>query len=495
MKRYLKQLFVFLFALSCARFPAVYAQSDIPSLGDTARGELTPTAEYLLGKDIMQQIRMDPAYVNDPVLTEYLSNLGNRLVSADPRVRGELINDFTFFGVRDPTLNAFALPGGFIGVHTGLLLATQSESELASVLSHEIGHVSQRHIARMMSQQKQDILIPIATTLLAVLAAQAGSNAAGAVLMGGQGYAIQKQINFTRDAEKEADRIGFTILKNAGFDTTGMTSFFQRMQNATRLYSDAPSPYLRTHPLTSERIADIEARVRHEPYRQHADNLDFYLMRSKARLVQDDSEPALRDAEAIFKEQIRSGGKLQVAAANYGLTLIALQRKDVAQAQTCWETLVKLVGQSAVARSLALNSLAIDLLLAEGKTDEAIETARKAVDRFPSSRALAHQYARSLYQARQYAQAADYLREQVRMYREDATLHRQLAQVYDAQGKRALMHMAMAESYSLSGAYQAALEQLQLARRATDVTFYDQSVIDAREREWKAIVRDAMKKS
>ena len=225
MKRFFERLVVPLAAVLCLQMPVALAQSDIPSLGDTARAELSPAAEYQLGKEIMGQVRSDPAYVNDPVLTEYLSNLGNRLVSADTQTRGELTNDFTFFAVRDPTLNAFAFPGGFIGVHTGLLLATQSESELASVLSHEIGHVSQRHIARMLSQQKQDILIPIATTALAILAASAGGDAAGAVLMGGQGYAIQKQINFTRDAEKEADRVGFQILKNAGFDTTGMTSF------------------------------------------------------------------------------------------------------------------------------------------------------------------------------------------------------------------------------------------------------------------------------
>ena len=151
------------------------AQSGIPSMGDTARGELTPVAEYKLGREIMQQIKGDPAYVNDLVLSEYLSNLGNRLVSANTETRGELTNDFTFFAIRDGTLNAFALPGGFIGVHTGLMLATQSESELASVLSHEIGHVSQRHIARMMGQAKQDMLIPIASVVLAILAAQASA--------------------------------------------------------------------------------------------------------------------------------------------------------------------------------------------------------------------------------------------------------------------------------------------------------------------------------
>ncbi len=494
MNRYLKRLVIPLVVVFCFLVPSALAQSDIPNLGDTARGELSPAAEYKLGSEIMAQVRRDPAYINDPVLTEYLSNLGNRLVSSDTRIRGELVNDFSFFAVRDPTLNAFAFPGGFIGVHTGLLLATQSESELASVLSHEIGHVSQRHIARMLSQQKQDILIPIATTALAILAASAGGDTAGAVLMGGQGYAIQKQINFTRDAEKEADRVGFQILKNAGFDTTGMTSFFQRMQTATRTYSDAPSPYLRTHPLTSERIADIEARVRREPYRQHADDLDFYLMRSKVRIVQDDSEPALRTAAEVFGEQIKSGSKLYMAAGNYGLALIAQHRKDIAAAKSYLQQVKKTVGEIAARQSLALNSLTIELMVTSGQTAEAVKEARAAIARFPSSRALAHQYANALYVSRQYNEATGFLRKQAQMYRDDPVLQRQLAKVYDAQGKKALMHMSMAEAYSLSGAYSAALEQLELARKTPDVTFYDQSVIDAREREWKAIVKEDLKK-
>lgn len=479
-------------AVFCLQISTAGAQSGIPSMGDTARGELTPVAEYKLGREIMQQIKGDPAYVNDLVLSEYLSNLGNRLVSANAETRGELSNDFTFFAIRDGTLNAFALPGGFIGVHTGLMLATQSESELASVLSHEIGHVSQRHIARMMGQAKQDMLIPIASVVLAILAAQASADAAGAVLMGGQGYALQKQINFTRDAEKEADRVGFQILKGAGFDMTGMTSFFQRMQTATRTYSDAPSPYLRTHPLTADRIADIEARVRHEPYRQHADDIDFYLVRANARIDQDDSEPALHNAATVFEEQVKSGSRIQMTAGNYGLALIALHRKNPAEAKAYLQLAKKSAG-TAAAKSLALNSLSIEILLESGQAAEAAREARAAMNLFPSSRAIAHLYASSLYASKRYEEAAKYLRKQAQSYRDDPDLQRQLAKVYDAQGKKALMHMALADSYGLVGAYQAALEQLKMARLSPDVSFYDQSIIDAREREWKKIIRESLK--
>src|SRR5690606_22019598 len=160
----------------------------------------------------------------------------------------------------DPVLNAFALPGGFIGVHSGLILAAQSESELASVMAHEIGHVAQRHIARMIGKQKQDALIPLASLLLGALAATASPDAGMAVIAGGQGLAVQRQLNFSRDAEREADRVGLDIMRDAGFETAGMINFFGRLQKASRGYNDSAPAYLRTHPLTTERIADIEAR-------------------------------------------------------------------------------------------------------------------------------------------------------------------------------------------------------------------------------------------
>lgn len=467
--------------------PAVYAQySNLPTMGDAAQGELSPLMEYRIGVEIMRRIQGDPDYIEDDVVTEYLNAVGYKLVHATPEVLGEAGNDFFFFALRDPTLNAFALPGGFIGVHTGLLLAAQSESELASVLSHEIGHVSQRHIARMIGNQKQDMLIPIASLVLAAIAgASKNMDAAGALAVGGQGLAVQKQLNFNRDAEREADRIGFLILRGGGFDTNGMVSFFERLQRANRNYGEGVSAYLRTHPLTSERIADIEARVQSESYRQHADTPDFYYVRIRAQLLQDGSVKGLETAAAGFQEMIRTGGRYLVSAGYYGQALLALKQNDPAQAMALLQKTRELIGEKAAQRSLALTATSIDIKTASRQYAEAAREAQAALSRFPSSRALSYQYASVLYHAKEYDKALAYLRRQAQLYRNDAMIQDMLAKVYGAQGKIALMHLALAESYSLSGGLSSALEQLSLARQAPDVTFYDHSIIDAREREWQ----------
>ena len=182
--------------------PARAQTPDLPSLGDAASDELPPAMERRLGEQIMLQVRRDPAYLADPESTEYLNNLAYRLVAVSP----SRSLDFVFFIVRDPMLNAFALPGGFIGVHSGLVVTAQTESELASVLGHEIGHVTQRHIARMIARQKESAAVAIGTLLLAILAARAGGSSSGdlaqAAIMGGQAAMIQQQLNFSREAER-----------------------------------------------------------------------------------------------------------------------------------------------------------------------------------------------------------------------------------------------------------------------------------------------------
>jgi len=469
-------------------------QSNLPSLGDTERSELSPVMEYKLGVEVMQKVRADRDYIDDPVVLEYLNNFGNKLVSSYPEARGEAGNDFFFFAVRDPMINAFALPGGFIGVHSALLLAAQNESELASVLSHEIGHVSQRHIARMLGQQRQDMLIPLASMLLGVLAMRGSADAGMAIVTGGSGLAMQRQLNFSRDAEREADRIGFQIMRAGGFDTSGMTAFFGRLQTASRLYSDTTPSYLRSHPLTTERIADIEARIREQPYRQHVDSFDFYLVRARMRVLQDESGNGLHESATILEQQAKKGSRMQAAAAQYGLAVIALKQGNTAKAQSLLQYVRRYAQDHVPAkRNPILASLSIEIKLAAHQTNDALKESEAAITHFPESRGIARQYADVLYAASRYEDAAQYLRSQVLLYREEPQLQKQLAKTYAAQGKQALMHMSMAESYAMTGGLSSALEQLRLARNAPDATFYDNSIIDAREHEWQARRREELK--
>ena len=495
-------LLAVLIACMCV-MPVAISQStptpqNLPSLGDTEREDLSPVMERKLGEQIMHDIRRDPDYLDDAPLLEYLNNFGNSLLATHPEARGEADFDYFFFAVRDPMLNAFALPGGFIAVHSALILAAQNESELASVLAHEIGHVAQRHIARMLGKQRKDALIPLASAVLAALAARSSPDASAALLMGGQGVNLQRQLNFSRDAEREADRVGFQILREGGFDPSGMVALFGRMQTASRSYSDAVPAFLLSHPLTTERIADIQARIRDQRYKQRVDSLDFHLIRARARVLQNNSPQGWRDAALVFENQLHQEVKVQTVAAKYGLAMVALKQRDFAKAQALLQE-TRTAAQSLPpapkvgAQNAVLSSLAIDIKLSANRPAEALKEAESALVQFPLSRGIARQYADALIGAGRNDDAVHYLRDQIQLYRQEPQLQERLAKTYAAQGKQALQHMALAESYALSGSLPTALEQLSIARRAPDATFYDQSVIDARERELQARRRDELK--
>ena len=238
----------------------------LPALGETSGQDLSPAAERKLGDRIMRSILSDPDVLDDPMLLEYLDALWQSLLQS-ARQRGDITAELSQslawqpFLVRDRAVNAFALPGGYIGVHLGLMAMTSTHDALASVLAHELSHVSQRHIARMIGQQSRNSWVSIASLVLGALAASRNPAAAQALIYGGQAVAIQGQLNFSRDMEREADRVGFGVLSDAGFDPGGMAQMFEHLQQASRLNDDGSFPYLRTHPLTTERIGDARARL------------------------------------------------------------------------------------------------------------------------------------------------------------------------------------------------------------------------------------------
>ena len=476
--------------------PSLLHAQNLPNLGGTDGEELSPVMERKLGEQTMNSIRRDPDYIEDAPTLDYLNQLGGILLGSSPEARGDAGYDFFFFGVRDPTLNAFALPGGFIGAHSGLVLSAQSESELASVLAHEIGHVSQRHIARMIGNQRKDALLPMAGLLIAALAARSSPDLAGAAMMGGAGIAAQRQLSFSRDAEREADRLGLQILRGAGFELNGMVNFFGRLQNASRNRTDNLPSYLRTHPMTGERMADIEARIRTLSYKQHVDSLDFLLIRSRLRVLQDDTPQGWRDATTVFLEQLRQGTRAQLMAAKYGLAMLAQRQRDSTRAFVLLSELQTEVARApAYPASQILSSFAIELELLEGQASKALLLAKEARVQFPLSRAITMQYADTLLVNGKKNEATTFLRDQAQLYRQDSGVQKALARAYAEQGKIALQHLALTEYYALTGALPAALEQLKMARGSSDASFYDQAVIDARERELQASWRELMEKS
>ena len=286
---------------------------NLPNLGEAASSELSPQAEQRLGDAIIQRFRQDPSYMDDAEITGYLNGLGATLLVAMP----EAEQRFQFFVVRDNTLNAFALPGGYIGVHTGLILAAQSESELASVLAHEISHVTQRHLARMFAKQSETSIAQWLALAVGVMAVGSNPEITEAAIATSVAGGAQSQLNYSRDFEREADRLGLQTLDRSGFDPYGMPAFFERLQQQGRLYeTDAPG-YLRTHPMTVERLSDMENRVQTMGYRQVPDSLAFQLVRSRLKLEAFGTQAAIRE----FETQLRERKFTNEAAVHYGLSL------------------------------------------------------------------------------------------------------------------------------------------------------------------------------
>ncbi len=454
-------------------FPA--AAVDLPSIGDPSERLITPEQERQLGEAFMRQLRQQVPFVDDAELQSYLSGLGNRLVanSDAPSQR------FTFFIVKDDAINAFAAPGGFIGMHSALILASRNESELAGVLAHEIAHVTQKHLVRAYDSASRMSLPAAAAILAAILIGTQNSEAGQAALMSVQAGAIQQQINFTRANEKEADNIGMQTLARSEFDPMGMPGFFERLQQSTRYYGDSLPPFLSTHPVTLDRIADSTARA--EQTRPHTvrDSLSFYLAQAKLRvLTTSDAATAL----AFFESQ-KTDPPVPETARQYGHAL-ALARSGDSDAA------VKKLNQLAAADP---DRIAYQLALAQieqktGRSDAALSRFRRILDIYPANPVLVEGYAHALLNAGHYAEAYRLLEaQQRRQTTRDPGVYQLLAKAATGLKQDADAHEAMAEYYYLSGQTHGAIEQLELASARAGKDFYQSSRIEARLRELKAI--------
>jgi len=468
-------MWLLLALLLCADPVLRAAAQTLPDLGSAADATLSPQLERRLGEKVMREIRYhDPSYVDDPEVTAYLDTIGEKLVSAPPGASER----FEFFGIRDNTINAFALPGGFVGVNTGLLAACDNESELASVMAHEISHVTQRHIARQMNQQQQMQLPTLAAMAAAILLGRSRPDLAMGAVTALQGVNVQSQIAYTRDFEREADRIGFQRLVAAGYDPEGMPEFFEKMQRYTRISEDGSFPtYLRDHPVTTERIADAENRAAKVRYRQHLDSLEFFLVKAKLRAERGDA----LDEVAYFKDLVRDRRYANEAAARFGLVAALLRAERPREAEAQLAQLRALHPASPM-----IETLAARVSQALGDRDAGLNILKNALAQYPGRRPIVYAYVDALYDARGYREALAVLSEPLRRYPDDERLRVLQAKTYAALGKRLLQHQAQAEVYVLQGSLPAAIEQLQLARSAGDGDFYQLSVVDARLRDLQA---------
>ncbi|BBJ00024.1 hypothetical protein FGKAn22_17160 [Ferrigenium kumadai] len=455
-------------------FSPCAVSEGLPDLGDVSQTVLTPLQERQIGQQSMLQIRASKQFLNDAEINDYLNQLGYRLVenSAEPGL------GFEFFALDDYNVNAFAMPGGFIGVNSGLLLTVQSESELAAVLSHEIAHVTQHHTARMVAGQQNDSLASMAALAVAILAARSNSQASQAAIASMQARALQKQLDYTRTHEQEADRIGFEILQKSNFNTHAMPEFLDRLQKATRLLEGNTPGYLRTHPITSERVADIENRVQKQPYRLLPDSLNFQLVRTK--LIA--SQKTAADAITYFNDALGTQKYGNPVAQRYGLVGALLRNNEIERATQELATLRKQVRNNPMVETLA------GKVKRAAKNDtEALAFYRNAVQNFPQHRALIYDYAELLLQTNQADTAVKLIGEQLTRHPSDTTLYDLQAHGYAILDKRLEQHQAQAYSYAWQGNLYAAIEQLEQAKQAGG-SFYQMSTIESDLRELREMV-------
>jgi predicted Zn-dependent protease len=407
--------------------------------------------------------------------------------------------NFEVFAVKDSSINAFALPGGFIGFHTGLLVSAETDSEVASVMGHETGHVLQRHLARQMDKQSTNTMIAIAGMVLGALAMSRNPSAAAGLMQGGQALAIDNQLSYSRDAEREADRVGFQILEASGYDVNGAPGFFQRLQRATSVMDKGVPAYVRTHPLTTDRIADMQDRARRVAAHTVPTAVEFYFIKARARMEQSGTSSGMYDLKNTFESLSKQPQADKQMEGFYGLALIAQRHGKVDQAESYLQQARNLAqaasapGSPIQRQSLSLSITSSELALAKGRSDEALQIAQTTFRAYPQSYAAGAAMINADLALGRTSDAIAWLKARTRLQPNEIVWWSLLSKAYDQAKNVPMRHYALGEKYALEGAWPSAIEQLKIARSASGSDYYQGSSIDARLREMQRQYQDELK--
>jgi len=441
---------------------------DLPQMGLSANTVMSTVDEQELGEAFMRHVRRTENIVNDMEINHYFKDLGYRLASYSDNPE----QDFHFFVIDESSINAFAVPGGFIGIHSGLILKTRSESELASVLAHEIAHVTQRHIARTVEATERLSVPTIAAIIAAaVLAGATGSPQAGqAALTAVMAGSVQMQINFTRTHEKEADRLGMQILAKSGLEPRDMPRFFERMQEATRFYGSGIPEFLRSHPVTTNRIAEARDRAEKYPVKQKVDRPLYHLMRAKLLVLITDDKRALAN---ILQNMLETRRYRDERAIRYALALALLDTRQTNTVQKQIDWLFQNDGDRVIYYLLQAR-----LALVQNNWAKAKKVYKQALEIYPGDKILGLDYAEKLLQNHVPRKAKAVLLGLSADSNPD--YYDLLARAYELTGAKAQSYLALAEKYYLIGYTQLAIEQLEMALKMDSLDFYLASRIGAR---------------
>ena len=500
--RWLPRAGTALLAWSLCLTPAWPQRNALPALGE---GEsISLAAERQLGDRIARELYRDPDYLEDPVLDDYIARLWQPLVDA-AAARGELSPElrerfaWRILLGKDRSVNAFALPGGYLGVHLGLIAVVSTRDELASVLAHELSHVTQRHIARSMEAQGRMTPWVIGSLILGALAASKSPQGTQALIVGGQAAAMQAQLSYSRDMEREADRIGFGVLSDAGYDPRGFVGMFGKLQQAAGVNDNGAYPYLRSHPLTTERIADMQSRL---PLGTSASgpatDMVQALASARARVLSQSQVDSLRQWTLLPQHPSAQATPAQQAGNVYAATLAHLLLREPAEAQRQWRALQALTAEQALpARMTRL--LGAELLAAQNQHAQVLQMLAPASPQGRWARPELMAVAQSLVHLPGHlatASVTQQLRQQVQSSPQDAQAWRLLASLLLAQGQKLASLRAEGEAQLAHMDLQGALDRFRAAQDASRQAalqagdHIEASIVDTRVRQIQGQLRE-----
>ncbi|SDH95975.1 M48 family metalloprotease [Pseudomonas panipatensis] len=459
-----------LLSLACLLATPLMAD-DLPALGDSSSAIVSPEQEFQLGRAWLSMLRNQVDSISDPLLKDFVESSVYRLAETSDLQDHRL----AFILIKDAQINAFAAPGGVIGVNGGLFLYAQTEGEYAAVLAHELGHLIQRHFARGVEAQ-QRMQIPVMAAMLAgIVAAAAGAGDAGiATIASTQAAAIQSQLHFSRENEQEADRVGVVNLVRAGYDPRSMPDMFERLARQYR-YDAKPPEFLLTHPVTDSRIADTRNRAEQYPQNGKEDSLYYQQMRARVQLIFEES-PGI--AGKRFRAMLDDNPKLD--AARYGL---ALSQTRIGQLNEARSTLQPLLSKAP--NDIVYNLAQVDIDITANKPNDALSRIQRLLNQYPNSYPLIQTQTDVLLKLNKAAEAEKILAKLSQERPLDPDVWGRLADARTVSGNAIGVHQARAEYMALTGDYKHAIEQLDYAKRRAGGNFQLAAKLDARQQEFR----------
>ncbi|WP_293371956.1 M48 family metalloprotease [Nevskia sp.] len=469
MRKTLLSLGIATLAFVAAIAQAQQAPIDLPDLGNPADLAISPKEEEEISRQVAAELYYFNYVLEDVEVGEYLNTLGWRLAAFGT----EKPPEFRFFMIADPRINAFALPGGYIGMNAGLILAAGTESEVASVMAHEQAHVTQRHAARGQDQGEVETIATWLAVLAAIIAGSANPNVVIGALSLGQGINYNRQVSYTRTNEYEADRVGIRTLAAAGFDPNGMAGFFAKLEQQTRLYGNRLPEILLTHPVNTTRIAEASARAAQYQKREVKNSIDFDLMRARIRVLMSETPSEIG---AYFEGEL-NGGKV-TAENQYGLAMALAAQGRYEEADAAIAPLVK-----ANLKSASVPILEARILIGSERTGQGLALLKKTLDALPRHPPTILAYAEALINAGEPAEARRVLLSHEQALGTRIETYRLLSSAAKAQGNIAEAQYQQGVYHYERGDIRSALQQLNAGLRVAGISTADRSRLSAKRQE------------